>query len=62
MLHAARLLEIETGRIITPGEVLVMGDKIKEVGTTVNHPAVAQVINLGNRTLMPGLIDAHIHL
>jgi|SRR5438874_5380149 len=62
VLHAARLLEIETGRIITPGEVLVMGDKIKEVGTTVNHPAVAQVINLGNRTLMPGLIDAHIHL
>jgi imidazolonepropionase-like amidohydrolase len=62
VLHAARLLEIETGRIITPGEMLVVGDKIKEVGTTVNHPAAAQVINLGDRTLMPGLIDAHIHL
>jgi imidazolonepropionase-like amidohydrolase len=62
VLHAARLLEIETGHMVMPGEVLVVGDKIKEVGGSVNHPAGAQVINLGDRTLMPGLIDAHIHL
>jgi len=48
--------------MVMPGEVLVVGDKIKEVGGSVNHPAGAQVINLGDRTLMPGLIDAHIHL
>jgi imidazolonepropionase-like amidohydrolase len=62
VLHAARLLDIEKGRIVTPGEVLVSGDKIKEVGTSVSHPAGADVINLGDRTLMPGLIDAHVHL
>jgi imidazolonepropionase-like amidohydrolase len=62
VLHAARLLDIENGRIITPGEVLVTGDKIKEVGGSVNHPAGAEVINLGDRTLLPGLIDAHVHL
>src|SRR5947207_11741569 len=62
VLHSARVIEIETGYIITPGAVLVVGDKIKELATTVNHPAAAQVINLGDRTLMPGLIDAHIHL
>lgn len=62
VLHAARLLDIENGRIIKPGEVLVEGERIVAVGTSVDHPSGAQVIDLGDRTLMPGLIDAHIHL
>ena len=62
VLHAARLLEVETGRVLTPGEILVSGDRIAEVGTSVTHPAGAEVINLGDRTLLPGLIDAHVHL
>ena len=62
VLHAARLIEIETGRILTPGEVLVEGGRIAEAGAAVRHPAGAQVIDLGDRTLLPGLIDAHVHL
>jgi imidazolonepropionase-like amidohydrolase len=62
VLHAARLLDIESGRILTPGEVLVKGDRIVEAGTTVKRPAGAVIIDLGDRTLLPGLIDAHIHL
>ncbi len=62
VLHAARLLDIESGRLLRPGEVLVKGDRIIEAGTTVNHPAGAGITDLGDRTLMPGLIDAHIHL
>ena len=62
VLHAARLLDIESGRIVSPGEVLVKGDRVVEAGTTVKHPAGAIVIDLGDRTLLPGLIDAHIHL
>ena len=62
VLHAARLLEIETGKIVTPGEVLVQGERIVEVGTSVKHPEGAQVLDLGDVTLMPGLIDAHVHL
>ncbi len=62
VLHAARLLDIENGRILQPGEVLVEGDKIVAAGTSINHPVDAEVIDLGDRTLMPGLIDAHIHL
>jgi imidazolonepropionase-like amidohydrolase len=62
VLHATRLLDIRAGRVIKPGEVLVQGDRIVEVGTAVKHPAGAEVIDLGDRTLMPGLIDAHIHL
>lgn len=62
VLHAARLLEVETGRMITPGEVLVRGDRIVEVGTSVKRPTGAEVVDLGDRTLLPGLIDAHVHL
>jgi imidazolonepropionase-like amidohydrolase len=62
VLQAARLFDVKAGKLIKPGEVLVQGDRIVEVGTTVKHPAGAEVIDLGDRTLMPGLIDAHIHL
>src|SRR3984893_2388818 len=62
VLHAARLLDIETGRISTPGEVLVQGERIAEAGSAVTHPAGAQMIDLGDTTLLPGLIDAHVHL
>jgi imidazolonepropionase-like amidohydrolase len=62
VLHAARLLEIESGRIVSPGEVLVEGERITEAGHTVSHPAGVRMIDLGDTTLMPGLIDAHVHL
>jgi imidazolonepropionase-like amidohydrolase len=62
VLHAARLLDVKTGRMVKPGEILVQGERIVEVGTSVKHPAGAEVIDLGDRTLLPGLIDAHIHL
>jgi imidazolonepropionase-like amidohydrolase len=62
ILHAARLLDIEGGRVLTPGEVLVEGEKIVAAGSSVDHPARAETIDLGDTTLMPGLIDAHVHL
>jgi imidazolonepropionase-like amidohydrolase len=62
VLHAARLLDIEAGRIVKPGEVLVRGERIAEAGSSVTHPPGVEVIDLGDTTLMPGLIDAHIHL
>jgi imidazolonepropionase-like amidohydrolase len=62
VLHAARLLDVKSGHVTRPGEVLVLGERIVEVGASVRHPAGAEVIDLGDRTLMPGLIDAHVHL
>jgi imidazolonepropionase-like amidohydrolase len=62
VLHAARILDVAAGKLISPGEVLVEGERIVEVGEKVNHPAGATVIDLGDTTLMPGLIDAHVHL
>jgi imidazolonepropionase-like amidohydrolase len=62
VLHAARLFNAASGTIIAPGEVLIRGERIVEVGTKVSRPAGAEVIDLGDRTLMPGMIDAHVHL
>ena len=62
VLHAARLLDIEAGKIIAPGEVLVEGERIVEAGSSVSHPAGAETIDLGDTTLLPGLVDAHVHL
>jgi imidazolonepropionase-like amidohydrolase len=62
VLHAARLLDVESGRIVTPGEILIQGDTIKEVGAKVPRPAGAEILDLGDTTLLPGLIDAHVHL
>src|SRR5690348_15352596 len=62
VLHAARLLDIEAGRVVQPGEVLVEGERIREAGSNVTHPPGVEVIDLGDTTLMPGLIDAHVHL
>ena len=62
ILHAAHLLDVETGRLQTPGEVRVEGERIVAVGTAVEHSPDAEIIDLGGATLMPGLIDAHVHL
>ena len=62
VLHAARLLEIDTGRLLAPGELLVDGQQIVAAGSRVEHPAGATQIDLGDVTLLPGLIDAHVHL
>jgi len=62
LLRAARLLDVETGKIVTPGEVLVRGDRIAAAGSGIAHPPESEVVELGDRTLLPGLIDAHVHL
>jgi imidazolonepropionase-like amidohydrolase len=62
VLHAARLLQVDAGTLLQPGEVLVEGDRIRAVGTSVDHPRDAMILDLGEVTLLPGLIDAHVHL
>jgi len=62
VLHAAYLLDIESGRLLSPGEVLVEGERITQAAAAVPHPPGAEVLDLGETTLMPGLIDVHVHL
>jgi imidazolonepropionase-like amidohydrolase len=61
VIKAARILDVRAGRVVTPGEVVVSGDRIVSVGAG-HEPAGAKVVDLGDVTLMPGMIDAHVHL
>src|SRR5438874_3694864 len=63
-IRAARLFDSNTGQMRTNQVVVVNGDRIADVGPAaqVRIPAGAQVIDLGNATLLPGLIDAHTHM
>src|SRR5208282_670851 len=54
--------QIDTGILLQPGEILIEDERIRAVGTSVDHPQGAKIIDLGDATLLPGLIDAHVHL
>jgi imidazolonepropionase-like amidohydrolase len=62
IIRAAHLIEIDSGKVVSPAEVLVEGERIVAAGASVRHPAGAESVDLGDATLLPGLIDAHVHL
>lgn len=61
-LKAAHLFDGRSGQLVSPGVVVVRGDRIVAVGRDAAIPADARVIDLGDATLLPGFIDAHTHL
>jgi imidazolonepropionase-like amidohydrolase len=50
-----------SGKVEEPGLVVVENDRIRAVGQDADVPAGARVIDLGDATLLPGFIDAHVH-
>jgi len=62
VLKAAHLFDGASGRLSEPGVVVVRGQRIIAVGTGAAIPADSTIIDLGDATLMPGIIDAHTHI
>jgi imidazolonepropionase-like amidohydrolase len=63
-IRAGRMFDPRTGRNLPNQVILIKNDIITDVGPAdrVQIPADAQVINLSNATVLPGLIDHHLHL
>ncbi len=63
-IRAGRLVDVRRGVLVPQVVVLVEGDRIAAVGDAVGVriPPEAEVVDLGDATLLPGLIDTHVHL
>jgi imidazolonepropionase-like amidohydrolase len=62
VIRAARMIDGKSDAVIAPAVVIVRGKTIEKVGRDLAIPAGAEVIDLGDMTLLPGLIDAHVHV
>ena len=61
-IKAGKLVDPETGRASTNQIILVENSKIKAVGADLRIPDDAEVFDLSNATVLPGLFDCHTHL
>jgi imidazolonepropionase-like amidohydrolase len=61
-IKAGRLIDVENGKLLTNQVIIIDSNIITDIGPTVKIPKNAEVIDLSNATVMPGLIDCHTHI
>ncbi|HEY4660444.1 MAG TPA: amidohydrolase family protein, partial [Terriglobales bacterium] len=64
VVHAGHLLDVKTGKLLSDQMIVIEDGKIVRVGSSaeIKAPSDAMPINLSNATVLPGLIDTHVHL
>lgn len=61
-VKAGHMVDVIDGRMRTDQVIVINGERIERVGAGIQIPAGAKVIDLGEATVLPGLIDMHVHL
>ena len=61
-IRAGRLFDSKTGNLLNNQVILIKGERITDVGANVQIPREARVIDLSTATVLPGMIDAHVHV
>ncbi len=64
VVHAGHLLDVKTGKLLSDQTIVIEDGRIARVGSSaeIKAPADAMLVDLSNATVLPGLIDAHVHL
>lgn len=61
-IKAGKLIDVTTGKVLEHQIILIDNNKITNIGSNIAIPADAEIIDLSNATVLPGLIDCHTHL
>ncbi len=61
-IRAGKLFEPKSGKMLENQTVLIRGEVIQAVGSNIEIPADAKIIDLSTKTVLPGFIDVHTHL
>lgn len=61
-IKAGSVIDVVNGKILTNQIILINGDTIVSIGASLSIPSEAEIIDLGNATVLPGLIDCHTHV
>ena len=61
-IRAGHLFDARTGMMLDNQVVLIQGDRIADVGAEVQVPAAARVLDMSSMTVLPGMIDTHVHV
>jgi len=62
VVKAARIFDGRSERLLTPGVIVISDGRIQSLAANAQIPAGAEVIDLGDATLLPGFMDAHTHI
>src|SRR4029453_8352283 len=61
-VRAGRILDFKTGSVVINAVILIENGRITSAGSGISVPAGAEVIDIGDAMVLPGLIDCHTHL
>jgi len=62
VVHAGKLFDAPTGRLLAGQDILIRNNRIEQVGSKLTVPGGAREIDLRDATVLPGFIDVHTHL